>query len=551
MTPRELPAELLVTEKHEREVWVGDLPMTVSIAAVRVAFESLIRSLPEYQERYPNLHSPVVAVRVPPAKGNTLRFVFVEFEDAVLASTAVSMSGFQMARQSVRVNRPASGPLEEEAARGLDVEPLRSSGQIPWASGAGATMLTEIFLGGFAPHLGQSSELLRKEFSKALLAVPAVQTRFPDLQEAVLLVKIGKDGAFAFADLANEVLASTAVAMGSVTLSGGHYVRTGWPTKCPDAVMRAPPPLEVLLGATHPQVQGAGKQEGDPVAGADEDPGAECEVYIGGIRGLLAPEIWSALAKLLQSLTSYGTAYPGDISGPVVSLRTGSAPFAFARLADPVLASTAVALGWMPVCGRRCQICRPSHYRQPPEGDAPPLKIVQLSRPGHPSRAPRAGRPGPPMASLDQPLDAGMIWVGNLVPVKPAEEARHHLDQHLTGLALSTPGYDLDAGPPVKRISMHHSGRFAFVEVQDATVAEQLIPIFDGSDYMGHQIAVNWAHPKGRRGGRSSEGIGAQHCRPAYESAPEEVQPAREQLATPGGAAVASEPPAEVRAVEL
>ncbi|CAE7479139.1 unnamed protein product, partial [Symbiodinium pilosum] len=42
---------------------------------------------------------------------------------------------------------------------------------------------------------------------------------------------------------------------------------------------------------------------------------------------------------------------------------------------------------------------------------------------------------------------------------------QRRLDRHVTGLAMSLPGYDLEEGPPVKYISVHHTGRFAFAEI--------------------------------------------------------------------------------------
>lgn len=113
-----------------------------------------------------------------------------------------------------------------------------------------------------------------------------------------------------------------------------------------------------------------------------------------------------------------------------------------------------------------------------------------------------SGSPGP----LQLPPGTAMLWVGNLTPVQPREEARRHLDSHLTGLALAAPGYDLESGPPVSRVSLHQSGRFAFVEVRDAALAEQLIPLFDGGDYMGRPLASNWATAGGPRRGRCAPG---------------------------------------------
>eukprot|EP00439_Symbiodinium_sp_Y106_P059122 s838_g8.t1 len=53
---------------------------------------------------------------------------------------------------------------------------------------------------------------------------------------------------------------------------------------------------------------------------------------------------------------------------------------------------------------------------------------------------------------------------------------------------MSLPGYDLEEGPPLKRISVHHTGRFAFADVQGSQErVEQLLTALDGSFFHGTQ----------------------------------------------------------------
>ncbi|CAE7246101.1 unnamed protein product [Symbiodinium natans] len=59
---------------------------------------------------------------------------------------------------------------------------------------------------------------------------------------------------------------------------------------------------------------------------------------------------------------------------------------------------------------------------------------------------------------------------------------------------MSLPGYELEEGPPLKRISVHHSGRFAFAEVFGSQErVEELLAVLDGSLFLGRPLSVNWS----------------------------------------------------------
>jgi len=486
--------KLTEAERPHREVYVGDLPLGVSLDVVKASFDDLMKELPQYKDRYAHLQTPVIAVRSPP-QGPRCGFLFVEFADPVLASTAVSMSGLRISGRSARVNRPSRGPSPDQAAIGLDVQPLRASGRIPWVGGPGARMQCEIWVGGSPVRALSRSGALSAELSRALLALPSVRTHFPELEDAVTSVKMGEGGSFVFAELANERLASTAVTLGRLELTGGGHVKTGWPTNCVDAGALAPPSLEEPREPPLPQLT-EGAEQG--IASLDHfAEESNSEVYIGGVRGLEAIEIWSALVELFQSLPSYrvryeeGSAEPAE---PVINLRTGKGSFAFARLADPVLASTAVALGSMRVRGRRIPLCRPSHFEPPAAGPPAPLEIgPHVALQDLAPSTPPPERPAPPTPP-SPPVRVALLWVGNLpIDGTSAESKRDRLEKYLTRVALASPGYDLDAGPPVRNVRMHESGKYAFVELHDTKLAERLIRVYHGCDFGGRPLAVNWA----------------------------------------------------------
>eukprot|EP00930_Biecheleria_cincta_P091751 TRINITY_DN813_c0_g3_i2.p1 TRINITY_DN813_c0_g3~~TRINITY_DN813_c0_g3_i2.p1 ORF type:complete len:208 (-),score=33.22 TRINITY_DN813_c0_g3_i2:386-1009(-) len=67
------------------------------------------------------------------------------------------------------------------------------------------------------------------------------------------------------------------------------------------------------------------------------------------------------------------------------------------------------------------------------------------------------------------------------------------LEARLTEIAMQLPGHDIDAGPPVKRVTVHPSYKYAFVEVDGPNEwAEQLIKAFNGSLFFGKHLRVRW-----------------------------------------------------------
>lgn len=230
-------------------------------------------------------------------------------------------------------------------------------------------------------------------------------------------------------------------------------------------------------------------------------------MFLGGVKGVDTVEIWKALVEFFRSLPSYRESYPEDAQ-PVKGIRCGSGAFAFAEMADAVLASTAVAVGTIWIDSKKVDIKRPGSFRPPADGPAPPLPIDRMVHPiqrgaegpggGGAATAPK--HPPPPPVPAPPPEPAATLWVGNLPPpggdaagLEPAGDPRELLDAHLTRLAVESPGYDVESGPPLRRVRLHRSGLYAFVELRDMELGEHLRAVFDGADYHGRQLHVTWA----------------------------------------------------------
>jgi len=491
-------------EKGDIEVYVGCLPKDCTPEELESAFVELFKALPEYRARYPDPEFNPIGCIHKPRSILPARFSFVQFVDVRLASTACMMTGLRVCGVSVKVSRGncfVGGPGKEP----YDVSPLRMDGRLPFSYSPGARMLTQVWLGGsgIGTYVGDAGEKLRRALNAVLLSFPVVRNEYPEIAEPVTYVKL--HDCYAFATLANEVFASTLVAMVDVHFRNDILVHVGWPSAERDAQLRAPLPLPIeasppLALLDKPQEQPSDQDTGRDADGStiatlpppplpisdvlsDEDIypvrlGSEldCEIFIGGVYGVERASLMQGLVDLFRKLPSFREKYTSDKT-PVVGIRTGRGPFAFARVRDPVLASTAVAIGEIKVNGLALRIQRCANWKTPPGGPAPPLELQG---------------PKPKAALRQKPRDVlpVTLWVGNIAP---ADADSSRLDQHLTRLAMEAPGYDLESGPPLVRVLMHRCGRFAFVDVRDQALAEQLIPIFDGSVFCGRPLAVNYS----------------------------------------------------------
>jgi len=206
--------------KKRRECYFGNLTMGVVTQAVLwQAVSRLFDALPAFHERYPELADPVVSVAFPTG-GQEGAFAFVQFFDEVLASTAVLMNGFELCGRSVKVGRPMNyQPAPGGELPPLDVEPLRKSGVLPWATIEASqplpvkTMvsnrLRELYFGNL--RLGKVTEATLVEF------VTPVCERFPEYDPSngpvVPKVQMAPSGMFGFVEFQNPEMASRARAI--------------------------------------------------------------------------------------------------------------------------------------------------------------------------------------------------------------------------------------------------------------------------------------------------------------------------------------------------
>jgi len=377
-----------------------------------------------------------------------------------------------------------------------------------------------------------------KQVDDAILALPGLRVRYPDITRAVLALRISECGRFGFLEAATERIASTIIAGRRLDLANGMHLKTGWPVGGDHGEDHAAPPITPeggdgeLLHLCKDGRRGP-VESTDVMMDVDESDFVEkmeCEVFLGGTQSLKAEAIWGTLADRLTELPSFKREY-STLDSPIINVRLAiGAAFGFVRLADARLASTAVALEEMVVHGRKVLICRPSSFKHD-EGVEEPLDLKRavLKPPPPPMQPPPAPKesqatldvppPPPPMVPSTAPPSANCrLWIGNLPsrhslsqlsddeddaqngePSSKETRLLRHLDRHVAGLAMSLPGYDLEEGPPLKRISVHHTGRFAFADVQGSQErVEQLLTALDGSFFHGRPLSANWSRVRCR-----------------------------------------------------
>lgn len=506
------------------ELYVGNLPLDAAKPEIQEAFGELMDMLPEYRAMYPHLSSPVVKVEMPlDTTGQVGRYSFVQFADDVLACTALSMSGLRIRGRSCPVKKTgkSSATGHAFAKAGLNVEVLRVAGLIPWVGGPGMQLLCHVYIGGLGPDVCSDSRELMSMLTTAVLSVPEVSSRFPRLVQPVLGARINTCGSFAFVDMANEVLASTVVAMGRIELGNGCHARTSWPTRVSNAESRVPPSLvarrsfeEARPRNDKSYTESSRLEQGQGGANADDRAhDAACEVFIGCIHGVEAADLWRALEEAFDSLPSYRAAYPGpDGRDPVVKLHMGagrgSGSYAFAQLANPTLASTLVKLAVLRVGDHKLPLNRPRSFKPPAGGASAPLAVGPSRRTVQ--QKPKSATSGaflarPALCTLPDPLvppsvpslpqAEAALHVAGIPPLGSEEEAKALLDKHLTRQALASGQCDFEDGPPLRQLLLSRSRRTALVELRDASLALRLLPVFDGTAFLGKPIIVTSVVP--------------------------------------------------------
>lgn len=179
-------------------------------------------------------------------------------------------------------------------------------------------------------------------------------------------------------EAATELIASSMVAAKGLSLPGALEATTGWPVAVIDAEERAPPPLAEDGSLCDPSQVGALVQKAI-VCEEDFAERLDCEIFMGGTNGLEVEDLWKALTELLMDLPSYKKQFP-DLSLPLINIRMANGPYAFARLANPRLASTAVVIGEMFIRSRKVQLKRPTHCELS-QKSAPPLDVISWESP--------------------------------------------------------------------------------------------------------------------------------------------------------------------------
>lgn len=454
-------------------VYVGNIERGMREGDLVQVLWDFLQKLPE-GGRYPTPAS--LLAHSSPARLGNAGYLFLTFADPAVAATVIAMSGLVIRGRSARITRPKDSVQNSTNTCGFDVELLRREGLLPQHRGVGAQMLTEVYIGHLPCEL-RDPEALKAQLSEAILKIPAVSKRHPRTLEPVVKTSVGSGGAYAFALMSSEMLASTLVAMRKVTLDTGT-VTTGWPSRHQDAAIRAAPAF----------------------AGARQTKKCDHEeVHVSGMQGLTSHELKCSLEAAFHDLPAYHEQYPAGVD-VVVRIQTGKSNFSFVLFADGVLASTAVEMGSLWVSSRtsisrRVRISWPARMSRQVLDQAPaPLRGTrhvqdQVSAPLQRNHANVASMTCPDV-SFDEPVT---IWVSNF---PRAGACRTLLDRHLNWVALSLPDFDVEAGPPVTRVEVSTSCTVAFVELRDMAVAKRLMDAFDGSHYYGYPLAVGWAKPK-------------------------------------------------------
>ncbi|CAE7708443.1 unnamed protein product, partial [Symbiodinium pilosum] len=213
----ELPHENV--DRSLREVYIGGLSWASADKDVVIpALEAAFQELEDYRNRYKDVKSPIINVHIPPAlpfkrskTQSSSTFVFVEFYDRLLARTALQLSGLRIGDRSARICPPSAGV--DLAGSGLDVEPLRCSEAIPYCAGPGAQLHCNVWLGNIPARLGRKEQQKMliaapdaevekdgfvQQIDDAILALPGVRIRYPNLARAIHAFRFSDCGRFGF-----------------------------------------------------------------------------------------------------------------------------------------------------------------------------------------------------------------------------------------------------------------------------------------------------------------------------------------------------------------
>lgn len=219
--------------KKRRECYVGNLPQNkVDEPMLRAAFNRLFNALPEFVERYPDIDDPVKSVYFPPKADGM--FAFLEFVEDVLTTTAIAMSGFELAGRPIRVGRPQNYvvPVNGELPP-LDVQPLRERGALPPMEETDlgkvqvCNVMREVYFGNLASGL-VDEEVIRDLVEPAMHELPEYSSALGPPITKVTLMECSR---YCFVQFQNAELATRAIAIFDDTELFGRRLRVNRPSK--------------------------------------------------------------------------------------------------------------------------------------------------------------------------------------------------------------------------------------------------------------------------------------------------------------------------------
>jgi len=231
-----LAGSVMYYPRKRREVYCGNLTKDlVNEKVLMDAFREMFLSLPAYRMQYPDLADPIRSCGLP-SNGQGM-FAFVEFVDEVLASTAITMTGFELCGRPVKVGRPQGymqAPFGE--AQPLDVEPLRQSGLLPllpdelWNPNGNtgtSNVHRELYFGNLT-H-GTVTDSIITEFLSPIVSQLSVYDQ--QLGPPILKVDMAENSGFCFVTFQNAELASKAMAIFDGTEFMGRKLRVARPSQ--------------------------------------------------------------------------------------------------------------------------------------------------------------------------------------------------------------------------------------------------------------------------------------------------------------------------------
>jgi len=233
---------------------------------------------------------------------------------------------------------------------------------------------------GNLPYGSQADEAsLRIAFHRLFNELPEFQQRYPDIVDPVRAIFFPPkaEGAFAFVELQDEVLCTTAVAMSGFEINS-RPVRIGRPQHYVPPTVELPP-----LDLTVLRERGLLPREVDPECSKVSLNCVTREVYFGNLAPGCADE--EAMRELVEPAVREMPEYNRELGPPIVKVSLSPpGTFCFIQFQNAELATRVIAIfDDTELFGRRIRVSRPSKYSMTVEGstDKPPPPLEQPSAP--------------------------------------------------------------------------------------------------------------------------------------------------------------------------